>query len=203
MTKQNINKIPKILTKVSKIKEGYGYNETVFERPLLICSLSESEYELLRSSLTGLDQYIKTSTSIEEDYEMIFKSFYNHPSTEIDEKNLLSFLDQSGQLKEFLIDHGSIQCRINCNGVGYYNESLDIDICESGIEDSVDPNNRIELIDHLYNYDRWDIEQVESEIDERSLYFRTRIMIPQGTHILFLEDHQTNSSTHSQIKEGV
>ena len=203
MTKQNINKIPKILTKVSKIQEGYGYNETVFERPLLICSLSESEYELLRSSLRGLDQYIKTSTSIEEDYEMIFFFFYNDPFSEINEKNLLSFLDQSGQLKEFLIDHGSIQCSISCDGVGHYTESLDVDICESGIEDSVDPNNRIELFDHLYNYDHWDIEQVESEIDERSLYFRTRIMIPQGTHILFLEDHQTNSSTHSQIKEGV
>jgi len=186
MTKTDTNKTPKILTKVSKIKEGYGYNETVFERPLLICSLSESEYDLLRRSLSSIDEYLKFA-SIEEDYEMIFSTYYNHVSSQPDQQNLLSSLHNSGQLKEFLIDHGSIQSSVYCERIGSYNEYIDLSIHDSDIEDSVDLDDPDELIEYLLGSYQWeDSDLHDQEIDEQSVKFSFSIHLP--LEVTFLED---------------
>ena len=179
-------KIPKIMTKVSRIKNGFRDDDTVFKRPLLICSLSESEYDLLRRSLSSIDEYLKFS-SIEEDYEMIFSTFYNHLTSRPDQQNLLSSLHNSGQLKEFLIDHGSIDLSVYCERIGSYNEYIDLSIHDSDIEDSVDLDDSDELIEYLLGDERWeDSDLHDQEIDEQSVKFSFSIHLP--LEVTFLED---------------
>lgn len=184
-------KYPKIMTKVSGIKNGFRDDDTVFKRPLLICSLSKSEYTSLIGFFDSIDEYLKFS-SIEEDYEMIFSTYYNHVSSQPDQEvdqELLSSLHNSGQLKEFLIDYGRIQSSVCCEGIGSYNEYIDLSIQDSNIKDEVDLDDPYELINYLQGSYEWeDSDLHDRQIDEQSVKFSFGIGLPQGPTVIFLED---------------
>ena len=187
MTKQNINKIPKILTEIHRTEDSS--DETVFKKPLLICSLSESEYDLLKKSLGNIGEYLNVS-SIEEDYDKIYSRYYNLSTSEPDQLELLSSLHNSGQLKEFLIHHGRILSELYCESSSYSDNYVQIDLIDGPLdwdEDETDLNNKDELIEILEDGGLgWETDLNDFTIDENSLSFSFSIQIPYD--VTFLED---------------
>ena len=172
MTKTDTNKIPKIMKKVSKVigTTTYGNSDRIFEPPLYVCSMTQEEYGKLVQIFTynGVERFMRTEDeegnpiTTKSTYNDIIKLYLDDPNLSKDNRIWLTSLNETSQLRDFLVEYGEINSEIHCHRVASCPEYLTVDI--NDIPSSVNIEDEHQLQDYI------DIEQTHNWDDDGERY---------------------------------
>ena len=185
MTKTGTNKIPKIIKKVSKVigTRHYGGLDRIFEPPLYVCSMTQEEYGKLVEIFTynGVERFMRTEDeegnpiTTKSTYNDIIKLYLDDPNLSKDNRIWLTSLNETSQLRDFLVEYGEINSEIHCHRVASCPEYLTVDI--NDIPFSVNIEDEHQLQDYI------DIEQTQNWDDDGERYTDDEARIDGHTYI--------------------